>query len=919
MTRLPLIALRAATAVFLLATLAHSAGGDEELRRFLIPPDCIRPESGHCSIAGMDFGEEGDKVTGNRSAVILFEDGKRLGPPRCLHADIRQLGGGRYSHWAREGLYFSSSDNSDPRTNGRRYEVASTNPKSTLGGLARFPARERTHSEAIDAGRHEYRIEMGGTLDAENSTTLFTGNCTIAFQPNLSLMIENVGDTPVVNPRLVLNDRGDWYTFDRLLSEYTRGAETGQEKVYFIWQAMRENLYHEVPLFANEVPHDPVRLMNFFGFNLCDDAGNAGCSLFHHAGFVGSKNRSLNGHVQCEASVDGRLQFMDIDMDCFYLDRENERPVSGDECARDHDLVRRELNYGPVVAAFQSSDAPAALFGPDDRLHDAQLRGHEIAYTLRPGEKAVFRWDNIGKYCAESLAWAHRPKYFGNSKFVFRPRLDMKSVRRDAFGTAGLSASPSMDLPGSLAGIAADAHVVYEVKVPYPVCGGTVRAGFRGKLPKDRFAIAVSPDGKAWKQVWADEGAGERNSDISIDESLDVHNAPAKYGYFVRVGLESAGEDQGARLVSLEIETDVMAAPTSLPRLRLGTNHAVYQDDTEGPRQVRIIHQWQESDAVIPLPAVSAPDHPTSDATVRDTRLTFAWPPVAGASRYHLQVSRRRDFRYPYRPSLDVIIPTTEWCVPYSGLFSPDTAYYWRLRSCDGFGVWGAWSEPWEFRWQGPRVPVDLRLERRGGEFVLHWTPNRRGERPVKYEIYGSDEKGFSVHKGEHEALGRGKVPGNFLGETAENSFVVISPSAAADNANKVFYRVVAVDANGAASGCSDYVELPHPFVYSQPVVEARCGRPYRYEVKSLRALGDYQAKPDPSSKSKSYAYRFWDEEQLRFAVAAGPTWLAMDEKTGVLSGMPTTADAGPATIKLEVRNQFGGRAEQEFELHVEP
>ena len=77
------------------------------------------------------------------------------------------------------------------------------------------------------------------------------------------------------------------------------------------------------------------------------------------------------------------------------------------------------MHYGPVVARFTPSDAPAALFGPDDRLFDAQLRGHEIAYTLRPGEKAVFRWDNIGKYCAENPERAHRPKYFGNSKFVF--------------------------------------------------------------------------------------------------------------------------------------------------------------------------------------------------------------------------------------------------------------------------------------------------------------------------------------------------------------------------------------------------------------------------------------------------------------------------------------------------------------------
>ena len=63
---------------------------------------------------------------------------------------------------------------------------------------------------------------------------------------------------------------------------------------------------------------------------------------------------------------------------------------------------------------------------------------------------------------------------------------------------------------------------------------------------------------------------------------------------------------------------------------------------------------------------------------------------------------------------------------------------------------------------------------------------------------------------------------------------VVVSPTATAANANEVFYRVVAVDAGGTASGCSDYAELPHPFIYSQPVTQARAGKPYRYRVKSL-------------------------------------------------------------------------------------
>ena len=58
------------------------------------------------------------------SAARLFENGKPLpGPANDLHDDIRQIGQGRYSFW-HDYVYFSASDNSDPRTNGRSYEFS---------------------------------------------------------------------------------------------------------------------------------------------------------------------------------------------------------------------------------------------------------------------------------------------------------------------------------------------------------------------------------------------------------------------------------------------------------------------------------------------------------------------------------------------------------------------------------------------------------------------------------------------------------------------------------------------------------------------------------------------------------------------------------------------------------------------------
>jgi len=69
-----------------------------------------------------------------QSRLSLFEDDRPLGPPHQDHAEIRTLGKGRYSDWDNY-ILFSSSDNSDPRTNGRRYHAIDYAKLSPLPGL----------------------------------------------------------------------------------------------------------------------------------------------------------------------------------------------------------------------------------------------------------------------------------------------------------------------------------------------------------------------------------------------------------------------------------------------------------------------------------------------------------------------------------------------------------------------------------------------------------------------------------------------------------------------------------------------------------------------------------------------------------------------------------------------------------------
>lgn len=89
----------------------------------------IQPDMGHCFSARLPSYLLSDLESA--SSLALFEDDRPLGPAHVSHDELRASGGGRFSHWGPR-LYFSASDNSDPRSNGRRYTV-----KETRGSL--FP------------------------------------------------------------------------------------------------------------------------------------------------------------------------------------------------------------------------------------------------------------------------------------------------------------------------------------------------------------------------------------------------------------------------------------------------------------------------------------------------------------------------------------------------------------------------------------------------------------------------------------------------------------------------------------------------------------------------------------------------------------------------------------------------------------
>ena len=125
----------------------------------------IRNEIGYAFIAMT--GKRSLSSHSKPSSAVVLENGIPLpGPANAFHDEIRRLGGGRYSFW-KGSVYFSTPDNSDPRTNGRQYAFAYARPIWSLAKpLRRFASPFRKSATILNRVlQREQRSEaFWGTL-----------------------------------------------------------------------------------------------------------------------------------------------------------------------------------------------------------------------------------------------------------------------------------------------------------------------------------------------------------------------------------------------------------------------------------------------------------------------------------------------------------------------------------------------------------------------------------------------------------------------------------------------------------------------------------------------------------------------------------------------------------------------------------
>jgi hypothetical protein len=495
----------------------------------ILIPGRIRHEEGFGYTAGLTGGRSGDKD--GTSICTLLENGKPLPHPRARHATIRNIGQGHYSHWTVGTLYFSASDNTDPRTNGRRYALVSE--QQTINHTSRVRVTQSKASYQIPAGTNR-------------------------SLSNRRLIIRNVDENTAIIPRLSVDGWPDLTSSEGILASILKPGMSAEEKSLAIWKFLVNWRFHHYPAEQGNEVHDPVRFINVYGYGFCDDSARNTAALAQLAG-LRSRVWGLSGHVVAETFYEGGWHMFDPDHEVYYRNSAG-HIASVEELARNPQLITK-TERDPIGS---DSRAIARLYTTtnDNSVRENKIPAtHKLRPVLQPGDELVFDFRNHGKIHRTTFTDRPLPPSFGNGTLT--RKLDLSERE----------STVSIEWP----------YVVLDAELNWPA---------NGSEPAPKFEVSVN--GKTFEEIPLTERGG-MNAVRLTDWFKSKGKAIYRFQLRITRDSAGSSLHQIPLKLDFQFTTRAVArVQPNGTRFAIHTETAIGRPLPTTWRGLEIIHEWQE-------------------------------------------------------------------------------------------------------------------------------------------------------------------------------------------------------------------------------------------------------------------------------------------------------------------------------------